>query len=89
MPTKFYKYSLILSSFLDEDHPSEIKLAVSDNLKKISEKGEKILLAIAEAHGLHEWVDDAIYAIDPKTDSAVFAMSIVEYASGKNIDPEL
>lgn len=85
---KQQRYTLVLTSYIDEHYPQTIALPGGDDIKHVSERAEAILLAVAEP-SQHEWVDDAIYAIDNKTDRAVYVMTIRDNETGEVADPVL
>lgn len=86
METK--KYTLLLTSFVNKDDPHTLALAGGDDIKHVSVRAEAILLAIAEP-SQHEWVDDAIYAIDNKTQHAVYVIAIRDNETGEITEPVL
>lgn len=81
------KYTLILTSNLDENSPQTLQLAGGDDLKSVTLRAEAILLAIA-GHNEYEWVDDAIYAIDRYTKRATYTVAIRDNETGEIADPE-
>lgn len=86
---KATKYTLLLTNCTNYSSPKTVTLTGGDDLKDVSARAEEILLAIAAINNLQEWVDDAIYAIDPQTNRANFVVTIRENASGEVVDPEL
>lgn len=81
------KYTLILTSNLDENSPQTLQLAGGDDLKSVTLRAEAILLAIA-GHNEYEWIDDAIYAIDRYTHCATYSIAIRDNETGEIADPE-
>lgn len=81
------KYTLILTSNLDENSPQTLQLAGGDDLKSVTLRAEAILLAIA-GHNEYEWIDDAIYAIDRYTHCATYSIAIRDNETGEATNPE-
>lgn len=81
------RYTLILTSNLDENNPQSVQLAGGDDIKQATTRAEAILLAIA-GYDEYEWVDDAIYAIDRYTKRATYTVAIRDNETGELADPE-
>lgn len=81
------KYTLILTSNLNENNPQTLQLAGGDDIKSVTLRAEAILLAIA-GHNEYEWIDDAIYAIDRYTHNAIYSIAIRDNETGETTDPE-
>ena len=81
------KYTLILTSNIDENNPQTLQLAGGDDIKSVTLRAEAILLAIA-GHNEYEWIDDAIYAIDRYTHNAIYSIAIRNNETGETEDPE-
>lgn len=81
------RYTLILTSNLDENNPQSVQLAGGDDIKQATTRAEAILLAIA-GHNEYEWIDDAIYAIDRYTHCATYSIAIRDNETGEATNPE-